>query len=113
MKNNKKYGIFRQVIKPLTIFQIILIVLMLVSMYIFTLYSIWNEKKEASQQISDYTAEMLGDYLCIGRITDYLHENYDKIEFIYDDAAADIKERELSQYIPRIYLREGSDSGAV
>lgn len=100
MKNNKRRGIFRQVITPLTIFQIMLIFFMLISMYFLTLYSIWNEKKEASQQISDYTAEMLGDYLCIGRITDYLHENYEKIAFVYDDGAADIKERELSQYIP-------------
>ncbi len=100
MMNNRKYGIFRQVIKPLTLFQIILIVLMLISMYIFTLYNIWNERKEASQQISDYTAEMFADYRCIGRIIDYLHNNYEKIELSYDEADADKKETELSQYIP-------------
>ncbi len=80
MKKNKGYGVFLQVIKPITIFQILLIFFMLISMYILTLYSIWNEKKEASQQVSDYTAALFSDYQCISRIIDYLYNNYESIE---------------------------------
>lgn len=86
-----KNTIFRQFMRPLTVFRIILILFLFLAMFCFTTYRTWSEKKQFSQDISDYVAFSLGDYECITQLTEYMHDHFSEMELVYDEEQPDYK----------------------
>ena len=101
-----KNTIFRQFMRPLTVFRIILILFLFLAMFCFTTYRTWSEKKQFSQDISDYVAFSLGDYECITQLTEYMHDHFSEMELVYDEEQLDYKEIALSLMIENYTVPE-------
>ena len=93
-------GITRQLMKPLGIFQLFLLLVMLVMIFHFTVAHQVTEKKQASRQVSDYAAELIRDIPCAGKAAAYAYLHRERMEWIPDEETAGQKEREMKTLLP-------------
>ncbi|MBQ5311229.1 MAG: serine/threonine-protein phosphatase [Oscillospiraceae bacterium] len=100
MKSKARDTITHQVMKPLVIYQVVLIVMMLAAVSFLILDRSIRENVDATKEIAHYSAFNFMEYKCIGRIVNYMHDHYNEMELVYDHDAAALKEKELISHLP-------------
>ena len=95
MRKKKKKSVVFQIVVPLFILLLVLIAGALYTTNIFFVKETIAERADASTQIANYAASYVSDFKASGWLRDYWLENYEEMNYIYDEDEADMLEEAI------------------
>ena len=103
LKNRKARGILDQITRPMVVFELIIMLLCALAVFCYNMKVSLDQRFDTTTQIAEEAVNTLTEYKSIDFLVDYWHENYEQMEFIYDDPEAlNAKEMQFSELYPRI-----------